>query len=1078
MKRTASYLTHTLRKCNLPIFTMAVVLGLTTCSSHIFAQSGAGSIQGTVADSTGAVIPGAAVHAVNQATGVSADTKSNSVGFYQVPGLFTGTYIVTYSAPGMKTDKATVELLVDQHAVVNPVLTAGPVTTQVEVSSDIVQLTTTDSGTIAATLENSRINQLPMNGRNILTLAGMTAPGVEGGQRANGLFSEALEYVIDGMAVSNRQFGGESSASQATLPDPDAVQEVRIESTNTGAQYSEPGTAIVSIKSGTNSLHGSFFETARNNAIGIAKGRQNPANYAAPHLVRNEFGGSAGGPVILPHVYHGKNKTFWFFAYERYSQAAPTNELVTVPMAGWRTGDFSQLITSAGVLQQLYDPATTTTSANCNGTGVANNYCRAPFTNNQIPIGRLAPTTKIMYDITPKPTSTAIPLSATNYTAVNPTFVRIPTITFRLDHSFNEKNRVYLRYTNNDQFNEALRNYPSNSAETIAADGFPQGASGYQLIPITNFSGAIGYSHVFSPTFFSETIVGQQWQQMYTTAGGNPNLDYEQMLGIPNNFGEAGFPNFGANLIMPYGGTQFNYGMSFIVSNIDENLVKVAGRHQMQFGARYRHERFGSLPDRTSDSVTFTNETSGLELASSGANYSTTANTGYQDADFFLGSATTYQVTLEPPYEHFHDMEFDGYFQDNFHVSKSLTVNLGLCYEAHPAPWMKDGLTEGFDFKNKAVVLTNPISSYIAKGYTTQPIVNNLENIGVVFESPAQAGYPSAMIDNYDFIFAPRVGLAYQPSWAKHGTVLRGAYGRYVYPIPVRNSLRGPVTGPPFEEAYSQSYTSAAQSPDGLPNYLVRNPQPVIMGTNSSNVVNTSTTNSILPGINLWNIAPNYAPDMVTQVNATVEQPLMGNSALRITWLWCHGQNLDHYFYYNYHPSTYVWEVQNGIVPPTGGASTIGTAQYANTGTGPYDKITYGSSTLEDVKDGWSNDNALQATYQRLFHRGIAYQITYVWSKPMRFGGNYFRDGNIYPYADFVGNTSAVAVVTPFAGGVITPPYLPPHPPTGTPAWAEYHDLNRYEAYIVDTAIPKQHIQFNGIVDLPFGRGKRIPGQR
>jgi hypothetical protein len=279
MKSLAINLTRTFCKWNMPILAIIAALGITMSCSIALAQSGAGSIQGTVTDATGAVIPGASVNVVQQSTNATFNTKSNGVGFYQVPSLFTGTYVVTISAPGMKTYKTSVELLVAQAAVINPALTAGSVTQQVEVAANAVQLTTTDNGTIASTLENDRINQLPMNGRTVVALVGMATPGLEAGlgsapgSRANGLLPEALEYVADGVTLSNRQFGGEYQ-TQAQLPDPDSVQEVRVETTNTSAQYTTPGTTIITTKAGTNSLHGALFETARNNAVGIARARQ------------------------------------------------------------------------------------------------------------------------------------------------------------------------------------------------------------------------------------------------------------------------------------------------------------------------------------------------------------------------------------------------------------------------------------------------------------------------------------------------------------------------------------------------------------------------------------------------------------------------------------------------------------------------------------------------------------------------------------------------------------------------------------------------------------------------------------
>lgn len=312
-----------------PTQVVVLIFVLLLCTPFAMAQSGAGAIQGTVKDPTGAVISKATVHVVNKATGVAINTKTNKVGFYHVPGLFTGTYTVTISAPGMKSYKTSIKLLVAQSAVINPVLTPGKVTQQVVVRGSEAQLLDINNGTITNTLGNQRINQLPMNRRSIVALIGETTPGMEDvGQRMNGQAREALRYVVDGVLTRNNLFGGQQSndnhLTNTQVIDPDSVQQVRIEATDAGAQYGAPSTVIVTTKSGTNTLHGTMFETARNSAFGIAKSRQDPANFKAPPLVRNEFGVSVGGPIVFPHIYNGKNKSFFFFAYERYSKAATT----------------------------------------------------------------------------------------------------------------------------------------------------------------------------------------------------------------------------------------------------------------------------------------------------------------------------------------------------------------------------------------------------------------------------------------------------------------------------------------------------------------------------------------------------------------------------------------------------------------------------------------------------------------------------------------------------------------------------------------------------------------------------------
>src|SRR5215471_10520241 len=500
----------------------------------------------------------------------------------------------------MKKYEASLSLQNAQVAILNPKLTVGEVSEQVTVTGETVQLATYDSGTVSTQLDSNRIDQLPQNGRNVLGLAQNTVPGVEaGGTRANGLMQEGMEYSQDGAPMTNRNFGGEANSAQAILPDPDSVQEAKFETLNSSAQFATPATVILTTKPGTNSIHGSMFETARNNYFGIAKARQNPANFAAPHLVRNEFGATIGGPIFIPKVYKGKNKSFFFFAYERFSLRQSANELVAVPTTAMRNGDFSGLVNSAGILQQLYDPNS--------AAGASDNYVRTPFPNNQIPISRISPLAKTLYAATPLPQTADNPLVNSNFNAVNPTTQTVPSVTTRLDHVFNENNRLYFRFTDIDQTQQALRNYPANSPANIEGGGLPAGATGYQAVPIQTISGALGLSHMFSPTLFSETILSQQWQRMYVQGNDASLGNYEAQLRLPNNFGQTGFPAIGSNLIMPYGGSQWNYGMSQIISTLDENMNKVWGRHQFSFGGRYRHERFGYLSDRSPDQVSYTN---------------------------------------------------------------------------------------------------------------------------------------------------------------------------------------------------------------------------------------------------------------------------------------------------------------------------------------------------------------------------------------------------------------------------------------------------------------------------------------
>ena len=1007
----------------------------------LFGQSGAATIQGTVQDSSGAVVPAASIRIVNQATSVAVDTKSNESGFFSAPGLNAGKYTATVSAPGLKTYEAVVTLANGQVLVLNPVLSVGDASEKITVTGETIQLATYDSGTVNTQLDFARINQLPMNGRNVLNLAQNTVPGLEGGgTRANGLMQEGMEYSQDGAPMTNRNFGGEANSAQATLPDPDSVQEARFETMNSSAQFATPATVILTTKSGTNSLHGSFFETARNNYFGIAKARQNPADFAAPHLVRNEFGASIGGPIFFPKLYNGKNRSFFFFAFERFSLRQAASQLVRVPTVAMRNGDFSGLVNSSGILQRLYDPSTTQ--------GPDQNYARLPFPNNQIPISRISPLAKTLYAATPLPNTSDNPLVNPNFHDVNNITQTVPNTTFRLDHVFNENNRGYFRFTDIEQEQQALRNYPSASPANIEGGGLPAGATGYQRIPIQTVSGAAGFSHVFSPTFFSETIYSMQWQRMYVEGNEASKANYEQQLGLPNNLGNPGFPAIGANLIMPYGGSQWNYGMSQRLTTIDENLNKIWGKHQFAFGGRWRHEKFGYLSDRSPDQITFTNLATAIYDPASGANYAPRPNTGFPDADFFLGAAASYSQNRNAPFNDVSLQEFDFYFQDNFRVTQRLTLNLGVRWEMHPAPRARHDFMVTFDVKNKAIATPRPLDYYLQHGLTTEAIITNLRNLGAKFETFEEGGLPSRGFYASNDNVLPRLGFAYTPSFGR-GTVIRGGYGEYIYPVPVRNSVRYLTASYPFVASYSQSYTSAAFSPDGLPNLLLRGPIPVIAGLNSRDVVNTNSTTALLPGISTGTtLNPEYPPARVREANFTIEQPFRDGSVFRVSYVHTHGWNLDQNLQYNNAPSAYVWMMKTGTSLPTG--------TYASTATRPYDQTLWGGNVLS-TKYGWSNNNALQFNYQRPYRNGVGFQIFYVFSRAFRVGGNTFRDNILYP------------------AELYAPGVLPEGMPTGT-LLKPSRELNHFQNYELDTAIPLHRVGFNGIVDIPVGKGKRFLG--
>ncbi len=352
-------------------------------------QTGTGSIQGTVKDASGAVLPGATVTITHTQTARQYTTASTEVGFYLFPSVQMGPYEITVDMPAMETWKGELTLQVGQTAEVNPVLKIRAAATEITVAGNVTPLVTTTNPTLANVVERARIDQLPVNGRYIQNLLYMTTPGFESGSvpRVFGL-RYAVEMLQDGAVLENRQW----QEIPARPPGLDTIEEFRAETSNSSAKLNRPGTVILTTRAGTNEIHGSIFETARNSGIGVARARQDYYE-KPPHLVRNEFGASVGGPVILPRIYNGRNRTFFFFAYEGFRQRQSSTRSVSVPTAAMREGDFSGLVDGQGRLSTLYDPMTTDSG-----------WRRQAFPGNRIPVNRRSPLATYLYNVTPLPT--------------------------------------------------------------------------------------------------------------------------------------------------------------------------------------------------------------------------------------------------------------------------------------------------------------------------------------------------------------------------------------------------------------------------------------------------------------------------------------------------------------------------------------------------------------------------------------------------------------------------------------------------------------------------------------------------
>ncbi len=312
------------RKVSFFTFLLLLAVGLTFSSRLGWAQTGLATLSGTVTDQSGSVIPAVSVTATNTSTGVTYRSESNTSGAYYIGALPPGPYKITAEKTGFKQWTRTVSLEVSQSASIDFQMEVGSTTTVVEVTGapPILNTTGTQVGDVK---DYQRINQLPLNGRSVANLFNLT-PGVEGGAnaRVNGMKVGSMGIQLDGITERDR-FGGGMVRIQPDIQD---IQEFSVDTSGTDARYDSPSTVIMKSRSGTNQLHGELFETHRNNTGGLlARLRQQEPGAVYPKDIRNEFGGNVGGPVVIPHVYNGKDKTFFYFSYEGYREVGACQQL-------------------------------------------------------------------------------------------------------------------------------------------------------------------------------------------------------------------------------------------------------------------------------------------------------------------------------------------------------------------------------------------------------------------------------------------------------------------------------------------------------------------------------------------------------------------------------------------------------------------------------------------------------------------------------------------------------------------------------------------------------------------------------
>ena len=769
----------------LPSLRVLVVCGL-MIAGHAWAQEFRGSITGRVLDPSGAGVPAAEVAVTNTETGVATPTTTDTSGGYTVLYLNPGQYRITVTAPRFKKlERSGIEVRVGDKLAVDLTLEVGAVTQEVTVTGAAPLLETT-TGSHGQVIDSHRLEELPIQDGNP-TLLTRLAPGVinTGGfgpfVRAfdNGGMSQivvngapgANEYTLNGIPNTG------ISRTIGFSPPTDAVEEFKVQNDSYDAQTGHTGGAITNmvLKSGTRDLHGSAYEFVRNDIFNANDFFRNRIGLPVAAVRYNRFGGSVGGPVILPRVYNGREKTFFFFAYENLRDSLPEPNVFTVPTAKQRNGDLSEI---AGAT--IYDPFTGAASG---GQVVRQPLCiRAPDgsctpgTNNMINPARISPIAKAYLQFIPLPN---LPGVQNNYIASPPDSDRFDSEVIRVDHNFSGNQRGFLHVVRNRR-NE-LRGDWGTAVNGVHVNGqsFYRNNDGVQLgdtwtiSPTTLLDVRLGFSR-----FLELSLPRSQGQFDPASMGFSPETlalfqgyKYLPMLTISSYLAPPGY--FGGAISKGTGGPS-----TFNIWSLQPTITKVASSHTLQFG--YDGRIYGLNASGAGQATGYYNFDASYTTASTTAG----PQFGQSLAAFLLGLPTFSYIDRNSPGMSYQSLYHALFFQDNIKVSPRLSVNLGLRYELEtPYTERHNRNVRGFDFSTP-----NPIEAQAAAAYTAHPDVLSPS----AFHVPG--GYLFADGSHRDIWnsdhgnLAPRVSFAYRFG---DKTVLRGGWGVFVIPFLMDNTNGG-----------------------------------------------------------------------------------------------------------------------------------------------------------------------------------------------------------------------------------------------------------------------------------------------
>jgi hypothetical protein len=771
-----------------------------------FSQEFRGTISGSVNDPTGAVIAGAKVTVTETETGTKVETISDNAGQYNAPFLAPGDYSIVVKMAGFKEFvRKGVHVGAGDHPVIDVRLDVGDASQSVEVTAD-ASILNTENASAGQAITTKEVEDLPLNGGTPMALAALSLgvigtgqPGLihpfdsggAAGWSVGGGYAQTSELLIDGSPDAT--WDGRLAYS---VPK-DAVQEVRVKAFDADASYGHTGGGTLNqiMKTGTNSLHGTVFEQVQpdnltaNNLFNNAKGVARPVTHF------NQYGVTGGGPIYIPKVFDGKNKLFWFFAFEGLKDSQPNPTFTTVPTDLEKQGNFSQVLAADGSSAQLYDPYS--------GVLSGSTLTRTAYPNNVIPSTELSPVAKAYLQYYPEPNITPVrPDGYENFGSSATTNDDFNNELGRIDYNMSGRSRIFfdIRRTG---YNQLKNDYFDNEAEG-------------SLLYRNNWGGAL--DEVFTVNATNVIDVRLNFTRMAETHSSPGTGIDPASLGFPSYMTTHSeylqLPIIGFSSTTDFQGLGYSGGSAVGNSKLPSGSwqlfgtwSRVQGNHSFKFGMDARQYRLNTY---TVGNATGTFSFSANTWVRASSSASSSLVMGQDFSEFMLGLPTSGSYDLAT-YGSWYDYYAAPFIQDDWRVKHNLTISLGVRYDWN-GPWHEKWARtlNGFDSTD-----ANPLQAAAQAAYAKSPssyLPVNAFNVlgGVTYASLGN----NAVYRNMSHIVSPRVGFAWTPDALKGRTVIRGGFGAFASPLTMADlSITGSYSTSPFINQTGYSATTTMTAP-------------------------------------------------------------------------------------------------------------------------------------------------------------------------------------------------------------------------------------------------------------------------